>query len=585
MRTAAAQVAPSETYVRQTLLVAPFRLDTDRREGQRLAGAMRSALLRGADRRQLAVIDADSAFRMLVAGGVLRPELAVDQEIGWVTRLARADEVLRATLRARGDTFDIIATLALVRDPRMREMLPPIRAVGRDAAASALADRVHAARQQMDLLRSCENHAREGRFAAAARAAHEALARYPSGILARTCLLRVVASQSVRADSVVRLAEAILARDTAQIIAATLRAHVLTSIARMVRGESAASARARAIAAWQRVLHLRPDSADLGVEAVETYLQLARPREALAALDSISPLNASEIRYARLRFRALHTVARWPAAAALGDSLEAVDRGFSDEPSYALRYVEALAANGDTIRAVAKSARAVTMHPGEGRLYVQYVELIAGEQGAALARGLARFPSLAPLRVLAAQRARARGDANAERVALADAVGADATLGPAYLRLAELWYQDSQPDSALRVLAQAPREGEGASMLRAYLVGRGLDALRRAVDSVPDSYTQALALLALADSVNSADDSRGLVVAASLQQARAHLVVGAAGRQCTPIRAAEQELARAAGVLARGVGRGSAATELHEAHAGLYQAVQDAGRVLCPASG
>jgi tetratricopeptide (TPR) repeat protein len=386
----------------------------------------------------------------------------------------------------------------------------------------------------------------------------------------------------VAADSILRLADVILARDSVQIIAATLRAHAATSVARATRGDASA-ARSRAMAAWGRVLTLRPDSADLAVEAVETYLQLSRPREALDALERVDELNPSEIRYPRLRFRALHTLARWPEAAALGDSLELVDRGFSDEPVYALRYVEALANSGDTIRAVAKSAKSVTMHPGEGRLYVQYVELIAGEHTVALTRGLARFPSLAPLRVLAAQRARSRGDATAERSALADAVGADATLSPAYLRLAELWFQDARPDSALRVLTQAPREGESAPMLRAYLVGRGLSALRTAVDSVPETYTMALALLALADSVSSADDSRGLVVAATLQQARAHLVVGAAGRRCEPIRAAEEELVLAAGVLARGVGEGSSATELHEAHAGLQAAVSEAERVICDA--
>jgi len=579
-----AQSPGAESFVRQTLQVMPFHHETDRREGLRLAGEMRGALLRAADRRQLNVVDSDSAVRVLAVGGLQRPELARDQEVGWVTRISRADEVLRADVRSRGDTLVVRATLSLVRDPRMREPLPLVRGVGRDAAATALARAVVRARAQMDLLRSCENHARDGRFDAAARAATQAIARYPDALLARTCLMRVAATQSVPADSVIRLAEWILARDSVSIIATTLRAQAITAIARAARGDAAA-ARSRAVAAWGRVLALRPDSADLGAEAVETFLTLSRPRDALATLDSVDHLNPSEIRYPRLRFRALHTLARWPEAAALGDSLERVDLGFSGDPNYALRYIEALAMRGDTIRAVAKSARSVTEHPQEGRLYVQYVELISGENAAALTRGLARFPSLAPLRVVAAQRARARGDAGAERNALSQALVADASLGPAYLRLAELWFQEGRPDSALVVLAQAPRSGEGTMMLRTYLVGRGLEALRGAVDSVPGTYTHAVAFLALADSVDSGEDSRSLLVAATLQQARAHLVVGASGRQCDPIRIADSDLVLAGRFLERGVGQGSAATELHEAHAGLRSAVDEAARVLCSSAG
>lgn len=570
----------SETFVRQTLLVLPFHDAVDRRLGLRVAYEMRAALVKAAGREALGVAGADSAERMLKAGGVERPELARPQEIGWIARISRADEVLHATVRSFGDTIELTGTLGLVRDPRVRELLPPVRGVGRDAAAEALARLVLRARTQMDGTRACENLARSGQVEEAARVARQALARYPDGLLARNCLVRVLPALPVQRDSIIRVAEFILARDSANVIALTMRAQALANLAQ-TEGRNTAAARTRAVTAWRELVQRRPDTLDIGVEAVEVMLRFDRPRDALVALDTVTLYHATEPRYARLRFRALHTLNRWAEAAALGDSLDRVDAVFASDPNYAVRHVEALRMRGDTIRAVARSARAVAEHPQDGRLYVQYVELVSGENNAALARGLAKFPSLAPLRVLAAQRARASGDAGAERSALSQAVGADASLAPAYLRLAELWFQDGAADSALAVLAKAPRTGDGALMLRAYLVGRGLDQLRRSVDSIPESYETAMGFLALADSVESGDDSRSLVVAASLQQARAHLVVGATSRSCEPIQRAGTRLDSADTVIARGVGEGNAAAELREAHAGLSAAVQEAARVLC----
>jgi hypothetical protein len=246
-----------------------------------------------------------------------------------------------------------------------------------------------------------------------------------------------------------------------------------------------------------------------------------------------------------------------------------------------VRHVEALRLTGDTLGAVAKSARSVRRHPGDARLYLQYVQLVGSESGVALLRGLARFPRSSGLRVVAAQRARSTGDRSAERTELGAAVAEDPAMGQGYLRIAELWFLDGHADSALTALGRAPRAGTGATLLRSYAIGRGVQLLQAAVDSLPATYTVPLGLLALADSVESHEDSRGLLAAALLQYSRSELVVASVSRACDDARRSDAGLARVRTILDRGVGTGTAADELHAAQDTLRTAIDAAVRALC----
>lgn len=570
----ACAVAPlgAQSFVRQTLAIAAAPGSGDSRLWRRVADAARSGLRRDVDRRAIALVPADSLERMLRALGIREPGDATEMDQRTVTRLARADELLVGRAVPGPGGIDVQAWVVLVRDPRQREPLRSLRAATPEAAGDSLARALLEVRRQFGEVRQCENAARLGDRAAAIRAATAALRLTPTGLVARICLARALVESGAPADSVLRLAGQVLARDSASVIALALRAQALDGLVR----------RRDAAEAWAQVLAARPDSADLAVVALERLLALERPAVALDAIDALVGRHASDARFPRLRFRALHTLGRWETTATLGDSLETVDPEFAAGAAYAVRYVDALLHRGDTLRAVAKSARSVVEHPDDPRLYVQYFRLIADERTVALARGLERFPRLAELRVLAAQEARAAGDRAAERVALREALASDATLAQSQLRLAELWFQDGRPDSALRVLQRAPREGiAGAASLRRYAMARGVELLRSASDTVPSSYALPLALLALADSVESGPDTRGLLVAGGLQMARSELVLSSVTRACDGVRRADLALGATAALLARGVGDGSAADELRQAQAVMRGAVDDALRRDC----
>jgi tetratricopeptide (TPR) repeat protein len=396
---------------------------------------------------------------------------------------------------------------------------------------------------------------------------------YPTSTFARTCLLAGLLWVGERADSVLRVADQILGLDSANVLASVARASALQAVNRPADSEKE----------WLRATDLRPDSVDLGVSATDALLKLPRPTSALELTKKYSKVDEHEPRLKRLRFRAWYALSSWKEAVALGDSLDAADdTEFHDDSSYAVRYVDALRQTGDSIGALSISARSVKRYPGDPRIYSQYVALVGGESSAALPRGISRFPSEPEFYVIAAKNARDAGKRKEAIAATASAVKADPSLSQGYLQMAELWFEESQPDSALSALRRAPRTGEGMEMLRSYAIGRGARVLRAAADTAMGVQRLAMGFLILADSVESRDDSRSYVTAGLLQLARSELVMASTSRECEAARRADGYLVTSEGFLARGVNTAANSAEgFKQAHDAMRAAIDNALKVLC----
>jgi tetratricopeptide (TPR) repeat protein len=380
----------------------------------------------------------------------------------------------------------------------------------------------------------------------------------------------VLGFNELGADSIHRVVEDVLAIDSSNIIAAVMRAQTLTALGRNVD----------AAGAWSRVVEMRADSLPISLDAVDQLLRLQRPAAALEATRRLVALHPGEARVRRMSFRAYVAMGAWPQAAALGDSLDAEDFDFRDDSTYSIRHIESLRITGDTLGALAKSARSVKRHPGDSLLYVQYAKLISGESGAVLPRGIALFPGTSELHVLAAREALGAGKRRAAIASLGSAVQHDPLLTQGFLQLAELWFEEGQPDSALSAIARAPR-GDNPELLRAYAIGRGRQLIRQATDSTPEVWRRGVGLFSLADSLDSQSDSRSLIVASSLQLARSELVMSAGVRSCTEASRASDALTWASSTLDRGLGDTPSQGELHEAYDALRKAVDNAMRVFC----
>jgi hypothetical protein len=214
-------------------------------------------------------------------------------------------------------------------------------------------------------------------------------------------------------------------------------------------------------------------------------------------------------------------------------------------------------------------------------LYVQYVKLIGGETAAALPRGLAAFPGASELHVLSARAALTTGKRRDAIAALGAAVNIDSLLTQGFLQIAELWFDEQQPDSALAIIARAPRGGDHRELLRTYVISRGRQLVRAGTDSNVVPWLQSLRLFTLADTLESREDTRSLVAATTLQLARNALVAASKTRECPEANRANETLELTASALSRGVGEGNGGEELKEAFSAMRTATDTALRVYC----
>lgn len=118
-------------------------------------------------------------------------------------------------------------------------------------------------------------------------------------------------------------------------------------------------------------------------------------------------------------------------------------------------------------------------------------------------------------------------------------------------------------------------------MLRTYSIARGLLLLRAAGDTLPSQQHAAIAMLVLADSIESGADSRAYVAAATLQLARSQLLQASKSRRCADSQLAFETLAFSASAIDRGLGDGVNAAEITAMFAAMRSAVDNATRVLC----
>jgi len=567
--TAVSSTARAQEFTTQVLLVAPFETANPRlsRQVERTA---RSRLARAANRRELRVIGSDTIEASLRHAGYGSKDKLTNGETVVLSRLMRADEVVVGKVETVGTMVQVKAQILLPRDWRLRQPLPLIRATTPAAAADTLSQYVMRARSQMVGLRRCENAVRMYEHERAIKSAEEAVARYSASTLARTCLAVALRMNGTTPDSVLRVADDVLERDSLSIVAAVVRARSLA--------DSSA-----ALPAWALVLRLRPDSLDLGLSAVEEMLRLRDAERAMQGAKQLLTLHTDEPRVRRVLFRTYIALSRWKDAAVLGDSLDYQDVAFRSDSTYAIRYIEALRLSGDTLSAVSKSARSVKEFPGDKSLYLQYAQIVKAEDAAVFPRGLALFPNASELHVLSARASVAAGKRRDALNSLGAAVQSDTTLTQGYLQIAELWFNENEPDSAIAAIARAPRIGARAELVRTYAIARGRQMIRAVEDTSFTIWGHAIALFALADSVDSRDDTRSLLAASNLQVARGSLVVGSKTKDCPNATRANDALGITALMLERGVGDGESGTQLREAYDQMRPIAESAVKGYCPA--
>jgi len=531
----------AQEFVRQRLLVHNFE-SKNVGLGRRAADKVNSVISRGRG-SGLELANRGEMLRKLEEAGFNPDSVLLPGEIRSLSRDYRTDEyVTGQVVEGPGKAVRLRGFLVLTRDSTLRQPIPAVERPDLDAAAEAFGAEVLRARAQLVPERRCENALRAGEPTAAAAAAQDGIRAYPRAAIARACLLRAYEELGQKPDSVLRVAQALIAVDSASIkgweaAAAAYDQRGVRDSAGHAWSEAAKLQRRDASAIGRIVMALMSDGND----------SLAKP----FIIDAVKD-HPDDKHLAGLHWRVLLATGDWANAVQAGEALRRMDDSYETQPDYFLRMATAYRNLNQRFRAVAEAAEGVALHPSDPDLYLFYTQLVMAESDTALARGLERFPNDGKLLALDAQLRRKRGDLQGALASTRRAIARDSTLTRGNLQLAQAFLDVGQPDSALAVLPRGLRSAADSALAAQFALARG-NALYQSANASHQraDFELALRYVQLSDQLSPSANAGFLIGSAAFGVAQQASTEAAAARSCPLATTADSNLVLAETQLAR----------------------------------
>jgi tetratricopeptide (TPR) repeat protein len=460
----------AQEFIRQRLLVHNF--DAGRGSlGRRLGDAIAGAIDHGRS-KDLSVVGRGDMLRQLEKAGYNSDSVLLASEIRDQTRRYRADEYVVGRALTNGRAIRLEGLLVLTRDSALKQPIATIELPDVDPAADAFAAEVLRARLQLIPVRRCENALRSGNPRDAAAFALEGIKAYPRATIARACLLRAYSALGHPADSLLRVANSLIALDSTSTYGWEASA----------RANDELGNKNGAGHAWNALATLQAHDADVIARAVTALMRDGNPAIAKPIIARAVVERPEDEHLAGLHWRVLLATEDWENATKVGESLRKLSPTYETQPDYFARMASAYRNANQPFRAIAIAAEGVALHPEDAELYLLYTQLVLGENEAALVRGLERFPKSGKLLALDAQLKRKRGDLQGALDATRKAVAQDSTLTRSYLQLAQAFIDVDQNDSALVVLKSGLKTVADSAVVAQFALGRG-NAMYRAANT------------------------------------------------------------------------------------------------------
>jgi tetratricopeptide (TPR) repeat protein len=564
-------VTAQQEFIRQRLLVHNFdagRGSLGRRLGDAIAGAIDHG--RGKD---LSVVGRGDMLQQLEKAGYNSDSVLLASEIRDQTRRYRADEYVVGRAITNGRAMRLEGLLVLTRDSALRQPITTAELPDVDPAADAFGAEVLRARQQLIPVRRCENAMRAGNARDAAAFALDGIKAYPRATIARACLLRAYTASGQQPDSLLRVANALLAIDSTSTYGWEAAAKANDELAH----------KDEAGRAWKALAVLQAHDADVVARVVTALMRdgnpaIAKPIIAQAVLD-----RPDDEHLAGLHWRVLLAAEDWTNATRVGEALRKLSPAYETQPDYFIRMAGAYRNGNQPFRAIAAAAEGVAIHPEDPELYLLYTQLVLGENDAALARGLERFPTSGKLLALDAQQKRKRGDRQGALEATRKAIAEDSTLARSYLQLAQAFIDVEQNDSALVVLQAGIKSVADSAVVAQFTLARG-NAMYRAANATKKraDFEMALRFLQLSQHLSPSQNAGFLVGSAAFGVAQLAATELPAAKSCPIATIAQDNLVLAETLLAtNGAAAPDAAKQFLDYAAQLHPYVAQQVKILC----
>ena len=513
-----------QEFTQQFLLVSNFRVGdssvpsrdkNDLKFGREAGDEVRDRLEDLVAKREVKIISGYELREAMIRAGYSGDDPHDLEIVRQQGEVFRADEIVMGTAkRLPNNQVRLEASLVLYRDIRMRQPIAGVTANGLDRAAELLARRIHEARVQLAHQRRCENSLRDGQGTRAVQHARAGITAYPTGVLARTCLIWTLRAMNASAAQVLDESKEILELDPGAFHAIEAAASSLDSLKR--RDEAATM--------WLRLYATDSTNLELAERVVWSLAEGGNSRRAEPLIVKLSDANPDNMRLLRQKWRIANDNRNWSLAVKSGERLLASDPEAATDSIFFQRLATAYRANGQPFKAMELVARGVSTFPGDARLYAIYTQFVKEETDSVLPRGLTLFPNNAALLALNAKELRAKGQLAEALDASKRAVELDSTITQGRLLIAQAEMELGRPDSALLTLTRAVAAGEDRGTIAQFALSKG-NALLRAANGtdVRADFQLAMRFLAFADTLKPTPQTKFVLGAAALKVAQTAL--------------------------------------------------------------
>lgn len=498
--------AQARTAPAARVLVLVFR-GPDKATGVAAANAVRSRLEGDVSPRAVTVIAKDQIDTTLKASGYPTDEALNSNDAKALANLLRADEYVEGTVAKTPTGFRADARLVLARDNNIAQPLPPAEGAKIGDVASALSRSIREARKQVDDEKECYFAARQGKYDDAIKRARASIAKYGKATMGRICLLTAYQSKKAPADSVLRIAEEILAIDP-------LSRPALTAASQLYLAKGDTTNYVRTLSS---MIAADPTNAVLVNRVVNDLGALGRSREAIPVIETALAANPGDPGLTRTAWLIYLAANEYKKALTTGEELVKLDTAAFDT-TFAVRMAGAATADSQPQKAVEW-----------------------------LARGTQRFPNNAQLWLIRGQQERKIGQTQQGIESIRRALSLDPKVENGNLMLAQAFNEMEMPDSVLTYIhAAAATPGANTQQIGAYALSLGNQQYKKAVGSKSrDDYKKAIPLLILADSLGAGVNAKFLLGVTAFQIGISAAQDAGSAKSCELAREAQENFATA----------------------------------------
>ncbi|NUQ12880.1 MAG: hypothetical protein HUU26_11255 [Gemmatimonadaceae bacterium] len=350
-------------------MVPVFR-SQDRQLGLQVADVVRDRLMSDNLMTSMWVIPKKDLIANLEQSGYSGTDALSTNDLRQLATFVRAEEYIDGVVTRNADgTITLVATLNLPRAEGLEQPLPAITAPRPGDVAARISDEIEKARKQIKGANDCAQASRQRQYDEARQHAARGLREYEKGVFPRMCLLEMALVQRAPADTLIRIAEEVLA-----IHAENDRALKIVVDQYAAKAATDKAYEEKYIAALQKLLTADPTNTSLQGQIVNALARAGKFDMARPIIDEAVKQSPGDPELVKLQWNVYRAVSDWKGAIRVGEEMVRHDTAAGDTLFFQ-QLVAAYLSDSQPQKAQEAAARGAAKHGTNETLLLSVIQL------------------------------------------------------------------------------------------------------------------------------------------------------------------------------------------------------------------